>query len=347
MSYIPSFFFKLFRVKSLSIYQLTLILFISSSILSIIIITTGWAISENIEVQKKISELKENAIKEQKENLKEEVLRLISYIEFIQKDTIQYSQEQVKDKSLLYFESLRFGNDGYVFVNTYSGNALLFNGKKLDVPKRMSDLKYPSGINFYETEMDLAKIPGGGAFQYDFTKLNDSISHPKISYIMGYDKWDWILGAGDYLDNLENEIVVLESELKNNLYKEILLIASIFLLILILLILLSTIPAKFIQNQFNRFFEIIKNQSSEKENQVNLNEIRIRDLVKIGKEILKTDVLLKQFGNIIDTSNNDIYIIRKDDLQFAHANKGALQNCGYSMSELQNMNFLDVLEKYK
>ncbi len=311
MSNIPSVILNLFRIKSLSIYQLTLILFISSSILSIFIISTGWAISENIEVQKKISQLKENAILEQKEKLKEEVLRLISYIEFIQKDTIQYSQEQAMDRALLYFEGLRFGNDGYVFVNTYSGNALLFNGNKLDTPKKMSDLKYPSGIDFYETEMNLAKIPGGGAFQYDFTKLNDSISYPKISYIMGYDKWGWILGAGDYLDNLDNEIVLMENNLKNNLYKEILLIASIFILILVLLVLLSTIPAKFIQNQFNKFFQIIKSQSSEKENQLYLNQIRIRDLAKIGKEILKTDALVKQFGNIIDTSNNDIYIIQK------------------------------------
>lgn len=338
-----SFIFKLFHIKSLSVYHLTLILFISSSILSIIIISTGWVISENYQVQKKISTLKENTITQQKVKLKEEVLRLVSYLEFIQKDSTQYSQEQVRDKALQYFESLRFGNDGYVFVNTYSGNALLFNGKKLDEPKKMSDLKYPSGLDFYKTEMNLAKIPGGGSFQYDFTKLNDSVSYPKMSYIMGFDQWEWILGAGDYLDNLDNDIAKMENELKSKLHKQVLLIIGIFIPILILLILLSTIPAKFIQNQFNKFIQIINNQSSEKENQLYLKQIRIRDLQKIGKEILKTDALAKQLGNIIDSSNNDIYIFQKDNLQFAHANKGAMQHCGYSMSELQNMNFLNVL----
>lgn len=334
---------KLFRIRSLSVYQLTLILFVSSSILSIIIISTGWAIAENNEVQNKISELKEKAIENQEQKLKDEILHLVSYLEFIQKDTLQYSQNQIENKVLEYFESLRFGNDGYVFVNTYSGNALLFNGKKLDEPKSMSDLKYPKGINFYEIEMNLAKIPGGGAFQYEFTKLNDSIPYPKMSYIMGFDQWGWILGAGDYLDNLDNEIIIIENELKSNLYREILLIIGVFFPILILLMLLSTFPAKFIQNQFNKFVQIIKNHSSKNENLFDLKQIFIRDLALIGKEILKSDALVKQFGNIIDQSNNEIYIYQKDNLQFVHANRGAIQNCGYSLSELQSMTFLDVL----
>lgn len=337
------FFFKLFRVKSLSVYQLTLIIIIVSSTLSIITISAGWVFTEIDLVQKEISLLKEKAIEKQKEKLHQEVLRLISYLDHIQQDTVQYSQEQIKDKALLYFESLRFGNDGYVFVNTYSGNALLFNGKKLEKPVKMSDLKYPSGINFYETEMNLAKLPDGGSFQYKFIKTNDTIQYPKISYIMGFDQWEWILGAGDYLDNLDSEIALMKNKLKNNLYRSILIVIGVFIPILILLLLFSTLVAKFIQNQFDNFVHIIKNPPPSKKNQLPFNHIYITDLKLIGKDILQADELVKQFGNIIDQSNNEIYIFRKDNLQFVHANKGAVQNCGYSINELQKMTFLDIM----
>lgn len=336
-------FYNLIKKKGLSIYQLSFILIISSSILSIIIISSAWFISENNRIQKEIGQLKTNALERQKVKLQEEVLRLISYLEFIQQDTIQYSEEQIKDKALLYFESIRFGNDGYIFVNTYSGDALLFSGKKLDRPIKMSDLKNPSGINLYETEMNLAKLPEGGSFQYKFYKITDSIPYPKISYIMGFNQWEWIIGAGDYLDNLDGEIILMEKALKNKLNKDLLIGIGIFIAILILLLLVSADLAKFIQNQFNKFVQIIKNPLPINNNQTPFNHIYIRELKSIGRDILQAEVLVKQFGNIIEQSNNEIYIFSKKNLKFVHANKGATQNCGYSLSELQAMTFPDIL----
>ena len=336
-------FFNLIKNKGLSIYQLSFILIISSSIFSIIIIFSAWFISENIRFQKEISQLKTNALERQKVKLKEEVLHLISYIKFIQKDTLQYSEEQLKDKVLLYFESIRFGNDGYVFVNTYSGDALLFSGKKLDKPIKMSELENPSGINLFETEMNLVKLPEGGSFQYKFYKINDSIPYPKISYIMGFNQWEWILGAGDYLDNLDSEIDIVEKELKNKLNKDLLKGIGIFIAILILLLFFSADLSKFIQNQFRKFVQIIKNPVSISNNQTPFNNIYIRELKSIGNDILQSEVLVKQFGNIIEQSINEIYIFCKKDLKFIHANKGATQNCGYSLGELQVMTFPDIL----
>ncbi|MDP3312431.1 PAS domain S-box protein [Lutibacter sp.] len=338
-----SFPFNLFKKKGLSVYQFSLILIVSASILSILIVSTAWVMSESNGVQKEISLLKEKNLENKEEKLKEEVLRLISYIEYTKHDTIRYSQEQLKDRVLRYFESIRFGNDGYVFVNTYSGNALLFNGKKLEEPIRMSDLKQPSGLNLFETEMNLVKLPGGGSFQYEFMKMDDPKPYPKISYIMGFDQWEWILGAGDYLDNLDSEIALMEKDLKSNLYRGLLIGIGIFIPLLILLLLFSTYVAKLIQNQFNNFVNIIKNSPLENKDQLPFNQIYIRDLKTIGIDILQAETLVKQFGNIIDQLNTKIYIFSKVNLKFIHANKGAIQKGGYAISELQDKTFLDIL----
>lgn len=289
-----SFTFKLFKIKSLSIYQLTLIIIIISSVLSIMVIAAGWAISEKKRLQKEISKLKSTAIEKQEEQLHQEVLRLISYLEYTQQDTIQHSQEELKEKALHYFETIRFGNDGYVFVNTYSGDALLFSGKKLEEPKKMSEIQRLKELNLYEIEMNLAKRPNGGSFQYDFFKINDSIPYPKISYVMGFEKWGWILGAGDYLDNLDYEIMLMEKALKNNLYRGIALVIIIFIPILIILLLFSSLTAKFIQKQFNKFIFIIKKSLVDKENQHQINQLFIRDLKLLAKEKQKQDKELQK-----------------------------------------------------
>ncbi|WP_299527208.1 PAS domain S-box protein [uncultured Lutibacter sp.] len=338
-----SYFLKLFKIKDLSVYQFSLILIVSSSLLAILITTTVQVKLEINSVQKEINLLKEKALEYQKGELKEVVSHLITYLKFTQQDTIENSQEQLKDKALRYFESIRFGNDGYVFVNTYNGNALLFNGKKLEEPKRMSDINLPSGINLYETEMNLAKLPGGGSFQYKFMKIDDTKPYPKMSYIMGFDQWGWILGAGDYLDNLDNDIVIMENELKNNLSKSLLIGIGIFIPIVMLFLFLSNYAAKLIQIQFDKFVNIIKNPPFKNNKQQPFDQIYIRELKSIGMDIMQAEELVQQFGNIIDQSTNEIYIFLKNNLQFVHANTGAMQNCGYSISELQNKTFLDIL----
>lgn len=340
---ISSIFIKLFQKKGFSVYKFTFFLIITSSLIFIFIFSVMWTITEKNRVQKEIKLLKEEKIELQKEKLKEEVQDLISYLEFIQKDSIKQTEQQLKDRALLYFESIRFGNDGYVFVNTYSGDALLFNGKKLKVPVKMTDLKYPSGIDFYKTEMDLAKLPGGGSFQYDFMKLNDTILYPKISYVIGFNQWEWILGAGDYLDKLDHEINILEQNLKSNLIKSIVLTFIAFIPLLLLLIFISNYLAKLLQYQFDKFLAIIKNYQLGDKNPQPFNEIYIRELRSIGMDILETEERVKQFGNIIDQSTNKIFIFNKTDLKFIYVNIGAINKTGYSMKELQEMSIHNLL----
>ncbi len=336
---------RVFQIKSLSIYQLTLILLLVSSIISVVLISAGWAISEIQKVKNEISELRETAIDKQEEELKAEVSRLINYLEYIQQDTVYHSFKQIQDETLSYFESIRFGNDGYVFVNTYRGNALLYSGKKLEKPVKMSSLNYPKEIDFYETEMALARLPQGGSFQYNFKKINDSIAYPKMSYIMGFDEWGWIIGAGDYLEYLDNEIVLIENKLKSDLYHAILEVAGIFSLVLIILLLISSFAAESIQNQFNTLVEIIKQSSFSKEDKQPFDQIYIRELKTIAYDIAHAEERVQQFGNIIEQSQNEIYIFNQNDLHFVHVNKGAIQNCGYSISELQKMTPLDIKPK--
>ncbi len=294
--------FRIFQIKSLSIYQLTIIVLVATAIISVGLISANWAYMETREVQNKIKELKETEIDNKEEELKAEVTRHIVYLKFMQKDTTHYSIEQIKDEALGYLESIRFGNDGYVFVNTYDGMALLFDGKKLEEPKNMSQLSYPGGLNFYETEMELAKLPEGGSFQYSFKKINDTILYPKMSYIMGFDEWSWIIGAGDYLDNFETEINLLEKELKSDLKHQIFSIIGGIFLVIILIVFISAIIARSISNQFKKLVVMLKNASINKDNNSPFDKIFISEIKTIGYDIMHAENTLYEANTIINRS---------------------------------------------
>jgi PAS domain S-box-containing protein len=332
-----------FRTKGLSVYQLTLFMLVVTAFISVGFITFGWGYSEWYNVQKETKKLKESAINLQTEKLKTEVSRLILYLNHIEQDTSERTVNQIKNEALEYFEKIRFGNDGYVFVNTYDGFALLFDGRKLDVPTNMSHLNFPDNINFYKTEMDLAKLPDGGSFQYSFKKIDDDLLYPKISYIMGFDKWGWIIGAGDYLDNLDKEIAGFEKQMKNQLKQNVITVIGIFIGVLIILLFISGYAAKHIQNQFNNFVRVVKNKNFRKLQKFPSQHLVIRELREIAWDIAQAEERVVQFGQIIDQSLNEIYIFNQDDLHFVHVNTGARQNCGFSTNDLLKMTPLDLI----
>ena len=294
--------FRVFRIKSLSIYQLTIIVLVATAIFSVGLISASWAYMETREVQNKIKELRETEIENKQAELKAEVTRHIAYLKFMQKDTTHYSLEQIKAEALGYLESIRFGNDGYVFVNTYDGMALLFDGKKLEEPKSMLQLNYPNDLNFYDTEMELAMLPEGGSFQYSFKKMNDTIQYPKMSYIMGFDEWSWIIGAGDYLDNFEAEINLLEKELKSDLKHQIVSVIGGILPVLIILVFISAIIARSISTQFKKLVVMFKNASLNKDNKLPFDKIFINELKTIGYNIMHAEDALYEANTIINRS---------------------------------------------
>ncbi|MCF8379693.1 MAG: cache domain-containing protein [Bacteroidales bacterium] len=337
------YFIQLFGIKSLSIQKLTLLLLFFPSFLSIGLIAGIWIYSETVIVHQKIRELEEKTIRVQKEKLKDEVYRVLSYLDYMKTYPLDDSLKNIQEHVLDYLKDIRFGNEGYIFINDYEGNALLFDGQKVIANKNIKNLTDPSGLKIFEKELELASIDDGGYFQYLFERISDTIPQPKMSYVKGFDDWGWIVGTGDYLDDIENEVNALEKSLREQLFARLLIILLVFLVVLLIIVLLSNKVAKAIQGQFNKFVSSLKIDSDTAKDHDPLEDMFIEDLKFIGYDMRKADELAKQFGDIIEQSKNEIYIFGVDDLIFIHANRGALKNCGYSMKQLSRMTPFDLM----
>ncbi len=111
-------------------------------------------------------------------------------------------QQEVLDK----ITGLKFGSEGYFFGSIEGGFPLFTNGKITKGTDNIWELTDPNGIKITQEYHDVIEKSGSGFLQYSWHKNNSSVLSPKISYVVGIPQWRWIIGAGVYLDTIEQEI---------------------------------------------------------------------------------------------------------------------------------------------
>ncbi|MCP3932465.1 MAG: sensory box histidine kinase/response regulator protein, partial [Bacteroidetes bacterium] len=143
------------------------------------------------------------------------------------------AKKQIQNEILNRIANLRFGLEGYFFGSTFKGESLFSNGKITIGAGNLWELTDPDGIKIIQEQRKAAKNHDGGFVYYSWRKLDKEIPSPKISYVLGIPEWDWMIGAGGYLDTIEKTIFQKREALEKSIRQKI--ITSIFVLIALLL----------------------------------------------------------------------------------------------------------------
>ncbi|MDQ7831626.1 MAG: cache domain-containing protein [Desulfovibrionaceae bacterium] len=173
--------------------------------------------------------------------------RKIAYIKYFEPfDCFIGTGEYVEDQSaalmqeaLRWLVQIRFGQSGYLFGSTFSGEPLFTNGEITQGGPSIWELTDPDGIKIIQVQSNLAGTATGGFLEYSWRKLKDNAPSPKIAYVRGIPGWGWIIGSGFYVDDVEAAIAqrqaLLSRELRVGLTK-----GAVFCLVLIGVLLLFT-----------------------------------------------------------------------------------------------------------
>jgi methyl-accepting chemotaxis protein len=112
-------------------------------------------------------------------------------------------QAQEAAKTIL--RNIRFGDDGYIFVYRFDGTNLVLPVKPELEGKNLIDLKDETGNPLVRRLIDLAK-GDGGFYQYKWLKGSSNTVEDKLSFAAGLKKWQWMVGTGFYIDDIDAEI---------------------------------------------------------------------------------------------------------------------------------------------
>lgn len=146
------------------------------------------------------------------------------------------SEKEIKAAILEKLDEPRFLKDksGYFFVYEYNGTNVLTPTNKSLEGQNLMHLKDSNGVMLIQDLIAAAK-KGGGLVRYHFPKVKDGTPLPKFSYAIPFAPYNWMMGTGIYVDDVQNEIDAFQRHIDKNTQEEM----QEFLLIALVLIVLS------------------------------------------------------------------------------------------------------------
>ncbi|MEJ2661178.1 MAG: cache domain-containing protein, partial [Desulfobacteraceae bacterium] len=150
---------------------------------------------------------------------------------------------------------VRYGKNGYIFIDDWQG-VVLAHGTQPDlVGKNIWDHQDSNGVKVVQDLIAAAKTEQGGYVYYSWRKPDTGEERPKVSFSKGVSDWQWMVGTGVYIDDVEADIAVLQRVLNAGLRKNIFLILLVSGAVGILLLISVRRVFRRLLGDFSRFDE--------------------------------------------------------------------------------------------
>ena len=130
-------------------------------------------------------------------------------------------------------DDIRFFPDqsGYFFAYDLTGVRVNVPINKSGNGKNLIDLTDSKGVRFIEALANVARIQGAGFVKYHFEKEGKGVQ-PKLSYAARVPGTEFFIGAGVYIDNVEEEMASLKSGINRKTHEYLALTIGCFVLVL-------------------------------------------------------------------------------------------------------------------
>lgn len=146
-------------------------------------------------------------ILKQKNILKKEINYIINYIEYYVKNNKQLSQKQLKEQLLRYIETIRYEKHGYIWVHNSDYFLLSHPFRKDKIGTYDIELKDAMGTFITKQFVDeTLKKPDGVFIEYYWQKPKEIHFSKKLGFFKLYKKYNWVIGAGLYIDDIQSSI---------------------------------------------------------------------------------------------------------------------------------------------
>lgn len=121
-----------------------------------------------------------------------------------------------KEEAKKILATLDYGDDGYFYIYDMQGKNLMHPRRPDLVGKDLWNMTDPDGRLTIQNLLDKAKS-GGGAVRYMWEKPSARKVMPKLGYVVMLDKWNWMLGTGIYLDDVDNALNKIDIQVAKNI----------------------------------------------------------------------------------------------------------------------------------
>jgi len=115
------------------------------------------------------------------------------------------SQEVAQKQAQETLQSMRYDDNDYFWINDMAPLMVMHPIKPALNGKDLSGFKDPNGKHLFNEMVAVCKKDGAGFVDYMWPKPGKPDPVAKISYVKLFPQWQWVIGSGIYIDDVEKE----------------------------------------------------------------------------------------------------------------------------------------------
>ncbi|SHJ84553.1 PAS domain S-box-containing protein [Malonomonas rubra DSM 5091] len=165
--------------------------------------------------------------------------------------TGEYVDDLISDlqqEMIARIESIKFKDGSYIFLSDFNGVSLAYPAKG----RNMYEVEDSNGLKLVQEMIKIAK-QGDGYLRYVMPPLGGERPEPKISYVTGLPEWEWYIGSGDFVADLDHELALMLAEQRAAINKKMIAIGASLAFFLLLGFFLSRQLGKQMSAGFENF----------------------------------------------------------------------------------------------
>ena len=113
------------------------------------------------------------------------------------------SVEDAKKAAMNAVKAMRYDKVEYFWINDLTDLMVMHPIKPELDGKKLDQLKDKNGKFLFSEFNKVVKAQGAGFVDYLWPKPGSEEGVPKISYVMGFEPWGWVIGSGIYIDDVD------------------------------------------------------------------------------------------------------------------------------------------------
>jgi len=114
----------------------------------------------------------------------------------------EISQEVARNTARNTVRAMRYSGNEYLFVTDLDGRIEVHGGQPQIEGRNLGDYRDPNGVPFFQLLVEKAR-KGGGYVSYSWPKAGQTAPSPKIAYAQLMTGWNWMVGTGVYVDDID------------------------------------------------------------------------------------------------------------------------------------------------
>ncbi len=114
------------------------------------------------------------------------------------------SQDEAQNHAIAVIKSLKYDQGNYFWINDFSPTMLMHPVKPALEGQNVGGIKDPDGTALFIDMLNIVEKNGEGFVPYKWPKPGVDNPVDKISFVKGFTPWQWIIGSGTYIDDIDD-----------------------------------------------------------------------------------------------------------------------------------------------